>query len=93
MVADVLVGGEEQVKLRFGEAEQLPILDSAPPAPRHRHAFVTDKQLVDRPGDAFIQQDSHAEAGVSNATSEHSRTRQAISRVTDGKHSRNSSSV
>lgn len=40
---------------------------------------------------ALVQKNLHA--GASRALSERSKTRQAISRVTDGKHSRNSSSV
>ena len=43
------------------------------------------------PWDALVQQDSHA--GASNTASERSKTCRAISRVTDGKHSRNSSKL
>ena len=49
-----------------------------------------DRLGVHRPRRAFVQEDSHV-AGESNACPERSNTRQAKSRVTDGKHSRNSS--
>ena len=56
-------------------------------------AFVTGQQLAHRPRHALVQQDVHVGVGASKADSERSRSLQAISRVTDGKHSRNSSKV
>jgi len=52
---------------------------------------MTAQDLVHGPGDAFVQQDSHAADGI-KACSERSNTWRANSRLTDGKHSRNSSS-
>jgi|GEM_PF-2469883 len=48
------------------------------------------KGFVHRPRHTLIQEDVHA-AAVSNADSDWSRMRRAVSRVTEGKHSRNSS--
>jgi hypothetical protein len=80
--------------LRFreeGSAQQLPICDSTPTPVLRSYALVARKNLIQRPGHALVQKNLHA--GASRALSERSKTRQAISRVTDGKHSRNSSSV
>ena len=93
LIADVLVGGDEQVELGFGQAQQVAVLDAAPASLLGRRSFMAGEQLVHRPGDALVQKDSHAAAGESSARSERSRMRQAISRVTLGKHSRNSSSA
>ncbi len=55
--------------------------------------FMARQEGVHRPRYAFVQENSHAEVGVNNADSDRSSTRTTIGRVTDGKHSRNSSSV
>ncbi len=47
------------------------------------------EKFVHRPGNALVQQDPHAAVGISNAVSDRSRMRRAISPVTEGKHSRN----
>ena len=88
LVTDVLVGGDEQVELSFGERSRSPFL--MPPQPRF-WAIVQSwpTSSLCGPWHALVQQDSHADAGASRADSERSRTRRAISRVTDGKHSRN----
>ena len=91
LVADVLVGRDEQVEFRFRQPQEITVLDSAPAALRRRGSGVACEQPVHRPWHTFVQQDVHA--GASSADSERSRTAQAIARVTDGKHSINSSSV
>lgn len=91
LVADVLVGRDEPVELQFRQPKEVAVLDSAPTPFLRCGAGVIGEQLVHRPRHAFVQQDVHA--GASSADSERSKTAQAMARVTDGKHSRNSSSV
>jgi hypothetical protein len=93
LVTQILVRRDEQVELALGQPEQVAVPDAAPTALLRRRALATRKKSVHRPWYAFIQQNSHAAEERSSADSELSRTRRAISRVTDGKHSRNSSSV
>src|SRR5213596_1239725 len=68
-------------------------LESAPANPLWGLALVAGQDSAHRPRDALVQQDFHALAGASSAASERSRTRRAMSRVTEGKHSRKSSRV
>jgi len=82
-----------QFAFRFSQTQEIAVLDAAPTALLGRQAHMTRKYFVHGPRDAFILQDFHAAAGVSRADSELSRTRQAMGRVTEGKHSRNSSKV
>ena len=90
LVADVLVRGDEEVELAFSQTEQLTIFYAAPSALLRGGAFVTGQEFVHRPRNALVEKDVHV---TDNEASERSRRRQAISRVTEGKHSRNSSSV
>src|ERR1017187_6786160 len=93
LVTNVLVGRDEQVEFVFRQPEQIAVLDPAPAALLGGGTFMAGKKFAHRPGDAFVQKNFHSATGVSSADSELSRTRQAIARVTDGKHSRNSSRV
>ena len=90
LVTDVLVRGNEDFESAFGQPQQLAIFDAAPPARLGRSAFMANEKFVHRPGNALVQQDFHA--GISNADSDRSKIRRAISLVTEGKHSKNSSS-
>ena len=90
LVADVLVGGDKQVELAIRQTEQVAVLDAAPTAFLGSSAFVANEQLVHRPRHALVQEDSHV---ASSTDSERSKSWRAIWRVTDGKHSRNSSRV
>jgi hypothetical protein len=91
LISNVLIRGDKKLKTFFGEAEQLSICNAAPATLLRCFAFVFNEQHVDGPGDALVQKNSHT-VGDSKADSDRSKTRQAITRVTDGKHSRNSSS-
>jgi hypothetical protein len=91
LVADILIAGDEQVEFQLRLSNQVSILDRVPTALLGGGARVPEQQLVHRPRDALVQKDSHAVAN--RADSERSNTPTAISRVTVGKHSRNSSSV
>ena len=91
LLADVLVGRDEKVELRFRQPEEVAALDFSPAPFLRRGAGVTGEQRVHWPRHVFVLQDVHA--GASSADSERSKTAQAMARVTDGKHSRNSSSV
>ena len=90
LVSDVLVRGNEDFEFAFSQAQQLAIFDAAPSALLGRSAFMADEESVHRPGNALVQQDFHA--GINNADSDRSKIRRAISLVTEGKHSKNSSS-
>jgi len=72
--------------------EEAAIFDAAPAVLLGSGTVVAGQQPVHRPRHTLIPQDSHAATGSSKASSERSKIRRAISRVTDGKHSRNSSS-
>jgi hypothetical protein len=65
-------------------------LNAAPATFLGGRAFVADQRLVHRPRHTLVQQNPHA---LSSADSQSSKRRPAISRVTDGKQSSNSSSV
>src|ERR1017187_7000633 len=88
LVTNVLIRRNKEFKLASGPLQQLPVLDAAPSVLLDSAALVTRKHLMHRPWHALVQQDSHA---VSRADSDRSNIRQAISRVTDGKQSINSS--
>lgn len=92
LIAQVLVRSNEKFELAFRPTKQFAILDSAPTTFLGRRTLVAREEFVHRPGNALIQQDSHAAVGISNAVSDRSRMRRAISFVTEGKHSRNCSS-
>jgi hypothetical protein len=89
-ITDVLVRGNEELESAFGLPQQLAIFDASPPTPLRGSIFMADKEFVHRPWNALIQQDFHA--GISNVDSDRSKIRRAISLVTEGKHSKNSSS-
>ena len=90
LISDILVRGNEDLEFAFRQPQQLTIFDASPPTSLRGSAFMTDKEFVHRPWNALIQQDLHA--GISNADSDRSKIRRAISLVTEGKHSKNSSS-
>lgn len=90
LITDILVGSDEQIELDFGLPEQIAVLDSSPALFLRSSAIMAGKKPAHRPRHALVQQDLHA-AAASSADSERSRTWQAISRVTEGKHSMNSS--
>ena len=93
LVTDVLIGRNEQVEAAFGQAQQVAILDASLAAFLGVDGIMANEEIVHWPRHALVQQDSHAGVGASKAVSDRSKTLQAISRVTNGKHSRNSSSV
>jgi hypothetical protein len=93
LILDILVRGYEEVEFPFGKAKQIAIGNTAPPSPLRRLTLMIRKEFMQRPRDTFVEEDFQAAVGETNAASDRSRTRRAISRVTDGKHSRNSSSV
>ncbi len=89
LIAHVLVRSNEKLELAFRPTKQFSILDSAPTTFLGRSTLVAREEFVHRPGNALVQQDSHAAVGISSAVSDRSRMRRAISHVTEGKHSRN----
>jgi hypothetical protein len=91
LVAQVLIRCEEQIELAFSQFEQPSIFDSAPALLLRGATFVADEQPVHGPRHTLIEQNLHADTGSSRADSEHSKIWHAIARVTDGKHSKNSS--
>ena len=91
LIANVLIGGDEEIEVSLGLAKEFAVLDAFPALLLRGDALVAGEQSVHRPRDAFVQQDSHA--GATKADSDRSNTRHASSRVVVGKHSRNSSSV
>jgi len=92
LIAHVLVRSNEKLELAFRPTKQFSILDSAPTAFLGGSTLVAREEFVHRPGNALVQQDSHAAVGISSAVSDRSRMWRAISLVTEGKHSRNCSS-
>jgi hypothetical protein len=92
LIAHVLVRSNEKLELAFRPTKQFSMLDSAPTTFLGRSTLVTGEEFVHRSGNALVQQDSHAAVGISSAVSERSKMWRAISHVTEGKHSRNSSS-
>lgn len=91
LVANVLIAGDEEVEFCLRFLNQFSVFYSMPTAFLGGSASMTHENFVHRPWDALVQKDSHAVA--KRADSERSNTDTAISRVTVGKHSRNSSSV
>src|SRR5881394_2659869 len=89
LVANVLIGGDKEIELVNSQRQQCAVLCSSPPSSLNAGAIVSAEEMAHGPRDSFVQSDPHA--GASSTASERSRTRHAISRVTDGKHSRNSS--
>ena len=90
LIAEVLVGGHKEIELLLRELEQIPILETSPPAALRAGAGMDTKMFGQRPRNALVEDKSHA---ASRAASERSNTRQAKSLVTEGKHSINSSRV
>jgi len=91
LIADVLVRSNKNLELALGPAQEVSVFDSAPATLLHRTALMAWEEFVHRPGNTLVQQDLHAVAGVNKADSDRSKTRRAISFVTEGKHSKNSS--
>jgi hypothetical protein len=91
LVSQTLIRRDEEIELCFSEAQQFAVLDTVPTATLHRLAIMPGQVLCQGPRDAFIEPDRHGAAGESRADSDRSNKRQAISRVTVGKHSRYSS--
>jgi hypothetical protein len=79
LVTHVLIRRNEDVKLRFRATKQLTVFDAAPTALLNRYAIVANENFVNRPRDAFMQQNPHWAAGERSANSERSKTRRAIS--------------
>jgi len=88
LVAQILVRRDKQVIVFFGQAQQVPVFESAPAAPLRTGANMFREVPGQRPRNALVENDLHA---ANSAASDISSTWQAISRVTDGKHSRNCS--
>jgi len=93
LVTDTLIGSNEKVEPAFCQTEEFAVLDAFPTTIAYRYTFVAGKNVAHWYGQAFVQQDSHPYDLDNKAISDRSKTRQAISRVTDGKQARNSSSV
>ena len=93
LITDTLIGGDEQIELPFRQAQEFAVCDAFPTAIAYRYALVAGKAITHWYWQAFVQQDSHSYDLDSKAVSDRSKTRRAISRVTDGKQERNSSSV
>ena len=91
LVANVLISGDEEIEFCLRFLNQFSVFYSMPTAFLGGSASMTDENFVHRPWDALVEEDFHAAA--KSADSERSKTSTAISRVTVGKHSRNSSSV
>lgn len=90
LIPEVLIRRYEQIELTLRQPNQISVLHPTPPSLLGGGAFVASEQTAHRPRNALIQKDPHA---VRRADSDRSRSWQAIWRVTDGKHSRNSSNV
>jgi len=88
LVAKVLVGSDKHTVFILRDPEQVAILETSPPAALRTSASVSTKMFGQRPRNALVENDPHA---ASRAASERSKTRHAMSLVTDGKHSMNSS--
>lgn len=88
LVAQILVRGDEEIVFLFGQTQKVAVFKPAPTATLRTRANVADKVFGQRPRDTLVEDNPHA---ARSAASESSRTWQAISLVTDGKHSRNSS--
>lgn len=93
LIRKILVGREKEVEFGFGRCEESPVSLSGPPPLPDGRACVAAKSVVDRPRNALVEQDPHAGGTDNSAARDVSRTRRASSRETEGKHSRNSSSV
>ena len=90
LIPEVLIGRDEQIELTLRQPNQISILHPTPPSLLGGGALVASEQTAHRPRNTLIQKDPHA---FRRADSDRSRSWQAIWRVTDGKHSRNSSNV
>ena len=88
---NVLIGRNEKIELAAANCISAPFLITLPAAFLNAGTLMCGEQMPHGPRDALVQQDSHT--GASSIASERSKTRRAISRLTDGKHSRNSSNV
>ena len=93
LIAHVLIRRDEYVEFSFCTTKEVSILEASPAAPLRRLASMSGEELVHGPWNALVQKDFHDIAGANSANSDVSKTRRANSRVTDGKHSRNSSRV
>jgi len=92
LIADILVGRDKEIEFRFGKLQEVAVGNASSSPFLGGRAVVADQKFVHRPRNAFVEQDFHAAARERRAASERSRIFCVISRVTDGKHSRNSSS-
>jgi hypothetical protein len=88
LVAKVLVGCHKEIVFLFSKSEQITILETSPSTALRTGACMAVKMLGQWPWNTLVENDPHA---ASRAASERSRTLHAMSLVTDGKHSRNSS--
>ena len=93
LITDILIGRDKKVEMSFCQPQEFTVLDAFPTAIARGNALVFIKDVAHWYWKTFVQQDSHPYDLDNNAVSDLSNTRQAISRVTDGKQTRNSSSV
>ena len=93
MIADTLIGREEEIELAFRETQEFTVFDTFPTTIAYSCTLVARKRVTHWYRQAFVQQDAHPYDLESKAVSDRSKTRQANSRLTDGKQERNSSSV
>ena len=89
LITKILIRGDKEIEFSFGKFQEGSVLDSVPPQFVRAAAAIPDQKPRQWPGHAFVQENPHA---ARSAASEHSSTLRAISLVTDGKHSVNSSS-
>lgn len=92
LIGKILVRGKEKIELSFGEGEEFAVLDALPTHLLRGAAVMSGERLVERPWHTLIEKNSHA-ARPRIAARDCSSIRTAISRVTVGKHPRNSSIV
>ena len=93
LITDTLIGGEEEIELAFRQSQEFAVLDTFPTTIAYGYTLVASKTVTHGYRQAFVQQNAHPYDLESKAVSDRSKTLQAISRVTDGKQERNSSSV
>jgi len=93
LITDILIGGDKKVEMSFCKTQQFTVFDAFPTTIACRYALMFSKDIAHWYWKAFVQQDPHPFYVDNNAVSERSNIRQAMSRLTDGKQARNSSSV
>src|SRR5215467_1350703 len=93
-MAQILVRGDEHLELRLGQFKQCAIFDSSPTHFLNSTYCEMGQPLLDDARRAFVQENVHAAwLSLSRVFFTNSSTRNACSRVTVGKLSKNSSSV